>query len=284
MIRLVWISLGLCTLPIICYGKNNEGSINEETINENTSSDETINLYLPIPEEKFTKISDEFNSLLKDNGLSTVQLAFSNHWHSYQNGLKDGRKGIYFTAPHFASWAIHRKNFQPLLKLDSVLSYSIVTYRYKSEFFEINDLADKIICTKNPLSLDYLLINTAFENKPSSAKIGNVDSPIKHMLSSKSKCDAFVINEHLVEKIEFRYPNKYIRLFQGDSYNNYVFISHPEIEQDLNNRVVDLLGQNKTLSILSSLFRSYSNNPNLVEASSSDYPEHYHQILEKYWD
>lgn len=243
--------------------------------------DQEISFFLPINKNK--KLGKKFQAALLEYGLASVEVRFSDHWHRFQQGIRTGRKGIYLAAPHYAAWAINRHHFIPLIRLKEPLRYVIATKRANAQIFEINDLAKQTVCTQKPLNLDYLLINSAFGNELLSANTKTTKSVAHQMRADNTSCVAFAVSDHYVKQLELKRPNQFIRLHQGQIFNNYVFVIHPDINPDLRHKLRQFLNQTSTQQLLQPVLKLYATNTNLVNAKKEDYPSDYAKYLMPYW-
>ena len=251
--------------------------------NPSTLSNQPIKLYLPISRTKHTHLVNTLNAALRDSGLNQIEVEGSDYWHAYQNGLRNGRAGIYFAPPHFAAWAISQHDFLPIARLSSPLSYVIATHQEDRALFEINDLSGEKVCSSRPLNLDYLLINSLFENFLNAPQIEIVTSVEQQMRSANSACQAFAVGNHLFEQFELEHPNKFIRLQQSALHNNYAFIAHPQIAQAELRKIRRFLLSTKTQNLLQPVLRLFATKAELVGSRKSDYPKKYWQPLAAYW-
>ena len=240
-------------------------------------------LYLPIQAESIANLAESLQAQAASNGPAGFTIKTSDHWHAFQQGLRNGRFGAYFAPPHFAAWAIARHGFKPLLRLAEPLSYVIAAKRADSELFEISDLANRTICSNKPLNLDYLLINQAFSQSLVSAKLKFVASVEKQMLNPASRCDAFSLSNHLFEKHARLSPGKFIRLQQSVVYNNYVLLVHPQVPADLAGKLQDYFLARQTQELLSPMFIMLASKGQLVRSEADDYPAEYWRVLMPYW-
>ena len=123
-------------------------------------NDDALTLYLPVLENDRPQMFTALDRRLQSAISSPLNLRGIDYWHGFQHGLRSGRKGLYFAPPHFAAWAIAEHDFTPLVRLSGTLRYVIAADRSNPQLFEINDLANRPICTTKPLNLDYLLTPT----------------------------------------------------------------------------------------------------------------------------
>jgi len=243
----------------------------------------TLNLYLPVKKDAVASHQDHLKKALSNKGLGDIQVRFADHWQNYQQALRTGKPGIYLAAPHFSAWAISRHNFKPLVRLREPLRYAIATHRSDASIFEINDLAGRSVCTQKPLNIDYLLIGQAFENKILSATPISVASVVGEMRAKQSHCDAFALSDHHLETLARELPNKYIRLYQSPSYNNYVFLTHPRVNPVIQNKLEEFLLDPAHQQVLQPILTLFAGNPRLVKSKARDYPQGYLKQLTPYW-
>ena len=125
--------------------------------------DEKISFYLPFHSNQFTKNIEKFNEDLISTGFDNFEIKRSDIWQQYQQNIRTGELGVYFAAPHFSAWLIHKHDFIPLYRVDGNLKFVIASRIKDRDIFELSDLIEKKLCTQNPLNLDYLLINKSFK-------------------------------------------------------------------------------------------------------------------------
>lgn len=253
-----------------------------------TSAQESapINFYLPVESQAYPKMINGFRRYLNQHDLHEIKIITAEHWHGYQQGIRAGRNGIYFAAPHFAAWASLKHNFKPWLRLSSPISYVIATRQNDGEVFEMNDLANLTVCARKPLNLDYLLINSAFDDSLLSANIKVVPSVVAEMRRASSDCRGFALNNQQYNLLETTFPERYIRVQQSRRFNNYALVVAPRIideKADMLSRLADVLGNEAGRRVLEPLLKQYSNQPAWVPASSEDYPREYVQKLLRFW-
>ena len=255
----------------------------QQSAGESKPSKQQIKLYLPISRTKHTPLINALNAALRELGLKQITVEGSDYWHAYQNGLRSGRAGIYFAPPHFAAWAISEHNFLPLARISSPLSYVIATHQEDRALFEINDLSGEKVCSSRPLNLDYLLINSLFQDFLNAPQIEIVASVERQMRSVDSACRAFAVGNHLFERFELEHPNKFIRLQQSALHNNYVFVAHPQIAPADLNKIRRFLLSTKTQDLLQPILRLFATKAELVRSRKGDYPKKYWEPLAAYW-
>ena len=273
----------IAALSLLLLGASRSSTAQEHRANVTKPNKQKIKLYLPIDREKNTALISTLEDALGEIGLNQIKVEGSDYWHAYQNGLRSGRTGIYFAPPHFAAWAISQHNFVPLARLSSPLSYVIATHQEDRALFEINDLSGEKVCSSRPLNLDYLLINSLFQDFVNAPQIEIVPSVVLQMRSSDSQCQAFAVSNHLFEQFEIEQPNKFIRLQQSNLHNNYVFIAHPKFAgRDLRTLRHFLLAT-KTQKLLEPVLKLFATEGELVSSRKNDYPKQYWKPLTPYW-
>lgn len=224
-------------------------------------------------------LQTEFNNA----GLKKITVKNTDFWHPYVQGLRQGRRGIYFTAPHFAHWAIEKHEFIPLLKLAGRLQYVLVSRRSNLDIFEVSDLARKRICASKAPNLDFILANSALSKSLNSPLIIAQRSAFKSMLNNHSQCDAYVVSEHLFSQYSLKQPYDFIRLHQGVEYPNYAFISSPDISMETRQAFKKLMQSNKTNILLRTVYAEYSSKPVLLNTENKDFEAFNNDYLETLW-
>jgi len=247
------------------------------------SKDAKFTLYLPISSQQFPSLKSGLQEALTAQGLGQLEIKTADFWQSYQQGIRHGRIGIYFAAPHYSAWAIQQHNFSPLLRLPNSLKYVVAARQNDSHFFEVTDLAQQPVCTQRGLNLDYILLGEAFGSGLLSAQPLEVWSVVNEMREDADRCKAFSVSNHLFEELDVQQPNMFIRLAQGESFNNYAFIAHPDVPARIKTRLKRFLQSNNAKQMLQELYRFYSSSTSLLRARKSDYPAEYIQPLSAYW-
>ena len=276
----------ICSLVTQVQAQTSTDPIPIESANKvqsNQLNDRQIILYLPIPAEPYKQLLAELRKALDKARLTSIKIKTAEHWVQYQQAIRDGNFGVFFTAPHYTAWSIHEKGFRPLLRLNKQLKYVIAVERSKREFFEINDLIDSQICTQRALNLDYLLVSHAFENRLLSASGRQLWSVTEALHNKQSKCDAYSISEHNFIEFERSNPNKLIRLKQGNTYTNYAYIAHPKVTTRIRRKLSEFLSARQNIVLLSPIYQLFADQSKLVPASKADYPQNYADILRQYW-
>lgn len=245
--------------------------------------DDVIKFYLPLEGDHLKPAVRQLAKQLHAGGLTQILPVAVRYWTNYQQGLRHGSPGIYLAAPHFAAWAINEHKFLPLVRLNQPLQYVIAVRRTDHELFEINDLDRQYVCAQRPLNLDYLLVNQAFDKPLMAANILSVDSVQQEMQSIRSACKGFALSDHLFQQLAGQHPEKYIRLQQGASLNNYVIIAHPGVPVAQLELLQKLLKRPEAQAPLSTILRQFSSSGDLVPARAADYPQDYMKVLSTYW-
>jgi len=245
--------------------------------------DEKISFYLPFHSNQFTKNIEKFNEDLISTGFDNFEIKRSDIWQQYQQNIRTGELGVYFAAPHFSAWLIHKHDFIPLYRVDGNLKFVIASRIKDRDIFELSDLIEKKLCTQNPLNLDYLLINKSFKKSIQAPESYFVNSVYDEFTNPDSVCSAFSISEHIYLQQENKKPNKFIRLAQSKVLNNYAFLIHPSLINEYSIPLRKFLIKDTTKEHLSPFLQLLSHKTSLVDAKVDDYPKEYIEELSKYW-
>lgn len=245
--------------------------------------DEPLTLYLPVHTAEHPDLVEGLKQEYSAANLGELRIQTADYWNSYQWALRTGKPGLYFAAPHFFAWAIHKHNFAPLLRLSEPLKYVIASRTNSSEIFEVSDLNNRAVCSKRALNLDYLLLNTAFDNRLHSAEAVTVMSVAKAMTEPSHQCLGFSISDHHFVEQELREPGKFIRLQQGKTFSNFGFMLHPTGNAAYQKQLTEFLLSDTVQALLRPIFLQTSSKAILIEAKASDYPKHYLAKLKPYW-
>ena len=249
----------------------------------NAQEPQEITLFLPVSAAQLSPLTSELKSGLNKAGLTNIDIVVPSFWQQYQQHIRHGQIGIYYAAPHFAAWLIHRHGFRPLLRNEEPLQFIIASDANRSNIFEIRDLQQQPICTQSALNLDYLLINNVFAKSLSPANAHIVPLVSTQMKKSEPPCAAFSINQHAFLKQQSKQSNRFMRLAQGETTSNYTFLVPPSYSQQSADRLSLFLQENNTLNALKPLLDLHSTKTSLVSAKKSDYPAAYIHELKKYW-
>lgn len=242
-----------------------------------------IKLHLPVNSSHYPDQVSQMRADFRRMGLNNISIETVDYDHNYQQGLRAGRLGIYFAPPHFAAWAIEHYNFQPLVHLLEPLAYVIAVQRNKPNLFEVNDLAGKRVCARKPLNLDYLLVNKILKNSVVPAEIIIVDQVLEQMKSNSTLCEAYSISRHVFDRLEKQTPERFIKLYQTDTYANYGLISHPGVDQSDLKKIRSYFLLDRTQLMLAPLLNEFAGSHRMVRSSIQHYPRRYWQDLAPYW-
>jgi hypothetical protein len=271
--------LALCSLSLVSIDARAELTPQQAPRN----AQQEIPFYLPISKAQFPELISQLEIALSDAGLSHLKLATTDYWHPYQNGIRQGRLGIYLAAPHFTSWLIHKYDFKPKLKLAGPLRYVIAARRADTNIFEVNDLANKTVCIDATMNLSFLLVKELMPNSVLSPKTIRVESVAEKMRLDDRRCDAFSLNEHLFLMLAADQPFKFISLKQSDEFSNYAYVVHPDVSQQTNAALTKLLTNNAVTKILRPMHQLLAAEPRIVRAKANHYPQLTMSPLQKYW-
>ncbi|RBP49634.1 phosphate/phosphite/phosphonate ABC transporter substrate-binding protein [Arenicella xantha] len=242
-----------------------------------------IPLYLPYQSSQYPELALKLDSALAEAGLGQFKTVTTDYWHPYQQGIRQGRIGVYLAAPHYTAWALHKHRFIPFLRLPNSLQYVIATRHADSQYFEVNDLAGQNICSQRAVNLDFLLVQQAFDQPLKTASNKFVNSVASAMQYDNQNCAAFAVTEHTFKRFNTAEPDRFIRLLQGPEYRNYAFIAHPDIARDTAIKLKRFLRSATAITILTPLLKQFSSSPSLLPVRRADYPKSYLSILAPYW-
>lgn len=225
--------------------------------------------FIPFDRADFPSEVNSLETLLEE---SNIEIQGSDYWHPYQRGVRQGAKGLYLVAPHFASWLIHYHQFSVVTQLNQSIQYVVAVRKRDIHIFEIDDLDQKEICTQRALNIDFLLLRSIFSNPLLAADHIAVSDVLKEMQSANSECQGFILPNHLFkqhveEKLGF------IRLHQGQVWPAYAVVAHPDMSETDINSLRSLLLNMEAIKPLEQMLNRLSLNPRFVRASGADYPE-----------
>lgn len=246
-------------------------------------NEENVRLFIPIVSSKSPDLDAKLTQALRAQGINKIIVENVDFWHPYQQGLKKGRKGIYFAQPHFAAWAINRHDFKPIYKLHGSLKYVLAARRSDTHIFEVSDLDGKTICREPGLNLGTVWLNRLLGALRLNARIKEQSSIALEMQKPTSNCTAFVIEDYAYERLNKASSNHYIRLEQSEIFKHYAFISHPSISKDLIQKIQKALKSNAIKSLLKPYFSDLSKWQNLLPIKADDYSNNDYRLLNAYW-
>jgi len=246
--------------------------------------EQPIPFYLPLSSEQFPHIAQQLQSALDQAGLSNFQVSTTDYWHPYQQGLRKGRPGVYFAAPHFSAWAVTRNKFIPILRLKGKLQYVLAARRADSHIFEVNDLAGKTVCTQRAPNLDFLLSRTALKEALILARSKSVNSVPFAMNANDLDCHAFSVGEHIFDQFNESEPFRFIRLYQSEASSNYSFLMDRQTALKQAPAIKKFLRNKKTKSILEPMYKLFSPKPKLVSVRTRHYSRAGYAPLIDYWN
>lgn len=263
------------------YGQQNLGA-------SRGSSDAEVLFYLPINKLQFPTLVQELelalsNASVNNTGLSKLTITTTDYWHHYQQGIRKGRPGVYFAAPHFAAWLVNKHQFEPVLRLAGNLQYVIVSRRSDSHIFEAGDLANKTVCTNAMMDISFLVVRESMSRSVLAADTLRVQNVAKEMNSDNKKCDAFSLSEHLFLPFATEDPFQFIRLQQSKEFSNYAYLLHPNIPSELKKPLKKFLSSKEASDILAPMYRLFAKEPRILNGKPSNYPRSQAISLEPYW-
>lgn len=247
------------------------------------SNDKVVDLYLPINSSEFPNLTQQLQAALAmplSNRIKVINIDFR---HPYQHGIKTGRLGIFFTEPHFATWAITKHNFRPVYKLHGKLKYVLTTQRSNTNIFELNDLIGKTICREVGLNLGTVWLNQLLSNSKINANVKEVLSVEQIMLSNDQQCDAYVLDNFSYVRSNKQLHSKYIRLAQSAIYEHNAFVAHPQIPNEFIEKFKRAIKSQTVKNILKPYLKSLSKWQNFKEVKDSDYMFNDTLLLQAYW-
>jgi len=62
-----------------------------------------LQLYLPYHSSQFPELAQKLDAALQRAGLNNIRTQSSDYWHPYQQGIRQGRVGVYLAPPHFVA-------------------------------------------------------------------------------------------------------------------------------------------------------------------------------------
>ena len=241
-----------------------------------------IPVYLPISGSDYPNIKHHLDAALFEHGLGQFSTQTTDYWHAYQQGIKQGRPGIYLAAPHFVAWASYQHNFTAILKLESKIQYVLAVRSKDINLFEVDDLNNRSVCTQAGLNLDTILLNKAFTNPLYSAHNKAVSDVAKEIVADNKECHAFTVANHLFLKHNLAHPESLIRLQQGQAWPPYAWIIHPQLEPQ-KQAISNFFQSEKTREILNPVLQRFSEGQRLLSVKERDYPKSLIDELSNYW-
>ena len=242
-----------------------------------------ILLYLPIHQNQFPGLIEQLNIAIENSQADYIKVITTDYWHPYQNGIRQGRSGIYFAAPHFSAWLVNKHQFIPSLALSGKLQYVIAARRSDSDIFEVRDLANKTVCTNATMDLSFILVRESMSRSILAAQTKIVQDVANEMRVDNKACDAFSLSEHLFLEFASKDPYQFIRLQQSNEFSNYAYVISPDTSPKAVTTVKHFLSSKEVKKILHPMYRLYSQEPAIVNSSADRYPIEQMAPLTTYW-
>ena len=111
--------------------------------------------------------------------------------------------------------------------------------------------------------------------------MANINNPEQDIHASISNCDAYVVNNHQADRLFAAYPQRFIKLARSERFENYQFVSHPNIDKNTLTAIQEWLMEHQVL--LSPIFKHSSTLGELSPAKDSDRAKHFLDKLNEYW-
>lgn len=255
------------------------------SINIWPSSNEPLTLYLPSINQSEANLAKRIEAEFRNQGLRLFRVRGTRFWHPFQNGIRSGKKGIYFAQPHMAAWAISKHNFEPVFRLHGRLNFVLAATKTNTKLFELEDLNGEVICHESGLNLGKLWLEQVlgeYQIAANRREVTNVELATQDTEESQ-KCDAFVLENLAYERANKAARGKYIRLAQSRFYKHNVFIAHPELTSHEKLTFKKALKSAEMKELLKPYLLTLSKWDNLVEVSEEDYSKEESSLLEPYW-
>lgn len=249
------------------------------------SPNEPLTLYLPAINQQDKDLAKKLETEFRRQGLELLQVRGTAFWHPYQNGIRTGKKGIYFAQPHLAAWAISQHEFEPIFRLHGRLNFVLATNKANTTLFELEDLNGKKICHESGLNLGRLWLEDVLGEYLVAAnrqEVANVENTIGSAIESKD-CDAFVLENRAYERANNASRGKFIRLAQSPFYNHSAFVAHPTLTHREKSKLIKALKSTPIKLLLQPYLLNLSKWENLIEVNEGDYTVNNANILKTYW-
>ncbi len=256
---------------------------NANNAHAKAGNDDTVILYIPFLSSSNPTLQTKLNDAFRKQGVTEVVVQNADFWHPYQQGLRQGRIGIYFAQPHFAAWAINKHNFIPLYKLHGTLKYVLASRRAKTSVFEVSDLNGKVVCREPGLNLGTAWLNRLLGRRQLNALTNEYPSIQQEMQNADSSCSAFVIDDFSYEQLNQKLSNEFIRLKQSVIFKHYAFVAHPEVDTKVIVKVKKALKSSAVSSLLNPYLAKLSKWQNLLPVQPNDYSQQDFMLLNTYW-
>lgn len=250
----------------------------------NANPSAPVSFFLPITSSTDPKLTNELQSAFAAEGLNNVIVKNVDFWHPYQQGLREGRPGIYFAQPHFAAWAIGQHDFRPIYKLHGRLKYVLASRRNDSHLFEVNDIEGGVICREPGLNLGTVWLNSIIGKYRLTVSSKEVESAEHAMLNDSGDCDVFVIDDHAYDRVNNGQLGRYIRLKQSPVYKHNALVAHPNIPNALTDKLKTALKTREIKALLAPYLTGLSKWQNLLPVKQDDYSADDHELLNAYWE
>ena len=255
--------------PFILYHQAVTAQDDSQNNAENTGD---INFYLPFNATLEPQLPGNLSTVLQAQGLTNINIQSADYWQLYLSSVQRGNVGLYWVAPHFAAWLIHKHQFVPLLKLEPPLEYSVVTRKDDFVIFSLADLKGKQICSQHAMNLDFLLASELFEemaNPPSRAVTWDVAA---RFAADDTRCDAFVVSNTVLQRVASTRPEHWIKLHTSPPFTNYSLVAHPSFTKKTIDSFSRAMNSQAMRDAMSPIWFDHADDGSMNSAQKTDYP------------
>ena len=243
-----------------------------------------VTLYFPGINKQNPELSKQIEEALAKQAVGFLSVKGTEFWHPYQNGIREGKIGIYFAQPHMAAWLIARHHFSPIYRLHGNTNYALAVSKANTPIFELLDLNGKRVCHEPGLNLGTIWLNQLLGENQIAANAIEVPNIETYMLAQNTQnCDSFVVEATAYDRVAKETRNKYIRLAQSSVYKHYALLAHPSISKSNIDKLATALKNKDLQTLLRPYFSDLSKWDNLIPIDNTDYLPSDVELLAPYW-
>ena len=188
-----------------------------------------VPLHLPLQKEPHAAFFNTLEAQLSEHAETPITINGGDFWQLSLNAIRRGDKGLYWVAPHFASWLVHRHKFVPVAQLEGPLYYALVVRAERTDLFDLTDLAGSVVCTQHAMNMDSLFASRTLNPLPRSVQRAVTWSVGERLRTDDERCDALVISNTQWQEAQRQTPGQWIKLAQSQTTGNYSLVAHPEL-------------------------------------------------------
>ncbi|KAA3625685.1 MAG: hypothetical protein DWQ08_09075 [Proteobacteria bacterium] len=174
----------------------------------------------------------------------TIEMRVATGWFDYQSSIKSGEYDFLITEPHIVGWLMDKRDYEPLVKLPSLLKYLVVVPVDNLTVNGPADLVTQIVCSRPPPSLGILLFYETFDNPLQQPSITNVNGGDVNVLAGlyAGECDAALLSSSFHADVLNDAQRSLLRVvLETRGMINEALVASPDISFETKDRIIDSL-------------------------------------------